>query len=34
MMIVLINTPIWSYFGMIIQKILLFGLRTISGVNF
>lgn len=33
-MIVLINTPVWRYFGMIIQKILVLGLRTISGVNF
>lgn len=33
-MIVLINTPVWRYFGMIIQKILVFGLRTISGANF
>lgn len=32
-MIVLINTPVWRYFGMIIQKILVFGLRTISGVD-
>lgn len=34
LMIVLINTPVWRYFGMIIQKILLLGLHTISGVNF
>lgn len=33
-MIVLINTLVWRYFGAVIQKILVFGLRTISGVNF
>ena len=34
LMIVLINTPVWRYFGMIIQKILLLGLRYIGGVEF
>ena len=33
-MIVLINTPVWRYFGMIIQKILVLGLRYIGGVEF
>lgn len=34
LMIVLINTPVWRYFGMVIQKILLLGLRYIGGVEF
>ena len=34
LMIVLINTPIWNYFGMFIQKILTLGFRYIGGVEF
>ena len=33
LMIVLINTPVWSYFGAIIQKILVFGFRTLGGLE-
>ncbi len=34
LMIVLINTPIWNYFGMFIQKILTLGFRYIGGTEF
>ena len=34
LMIVLINTPVWNYFGMFIQKILTLGFRYIGGVNY
>jgi len=33
-MIVLINTPVWRYFGTFIEKILVLGLRVIGGVEF
>ena len=33
-MIVLINTPVWRYFGAIITKIMLLGMKYIGGVEF
>ena len=33
-MIILINTPVWRYFGMIITKVMLVGMKYIGGVEF
>lgn len=33
-MIVLINTPVWRYFGMLITKIMVLGMKYIGGVGF
>ena len=33
-MIILINTPVWRYFGMIITKVMLLGMKYIGGVEF
>ncbi|MBR5901698.1 site-2 protease family protein [bacterium] len=33
-MIVLINTPVWRYFGMLITKVMLVGMKYIGGVEF